>query len=360
MSNKEGKAMVFEKPQQPFVLQKMTMPRIKETEAIVEISYTTICSSDLHTYNGRRSSPSPCVLGHEIMGNIVELASEGVKDFSGQELKIGDRVTWSIYAHDHNDEMALKGIPQKSASLFKYGHQKLSASSTLSGGFATHCHLRAGTDIFKVPTHLQLKEAAPLNCTHATVAGAIRLAGSLKDKNVLVMGVGMLGLSACAMSKEAGARKLWAMDVNQDRLTKAPDFGSDGEINASTPLGEIESILAKQGGVDVVIETSGTPSAMENGIQLLNIGGVCIWVGAVYTQRDLAINAEKIVRNILTIKGLHNYAPKDLATAIDFLSRNNHKYPFIDLVDREFPLAQLDQAFEVASKGADYRVGVHP
>ena len=360
MNNKEGKAMVFEGANQAFSLQKMTLPEVQEREAIVEISYTTICSSDLHTFNGRRSSPCPSVLGHEILGNIVELASGGVKDFNGQELRIGDRVTWSIYAHDHNDEMALKGIPQKSTSLFKYGHQKLTTSSSLSGGFATHCYLRAGTDVFKVPTHLQLKEAAPLNCTHATIAGAIRLAGSLKDKNVMIIGAGMLGLSACAMSREAGARRVWAMDINQDRLTKAADFGTDGEINADTPMGEIESILAKQGGVDVIIETSGAPSAMENGIQLLNIGGVSVWVGAVYTQRNLAINAEKVVRNILTIKGLHNYAPKDLATAIDFLSKNNHKYPFIDLVGREFPLAQLDQAFAVASNSADYRVGVHP
>jgi threonine dehydrogenase-like Zn-dependent dehydrogenase len=92
----------------------------------------------------------------------------------------------------------------------------------------------------------------------------------------------------------------------------------------------------------------------------LNIGGTSIWVGAVYTQPPVMINAEKIVRNLLTIKGLHNYRPEDLATAVRFVAENYRRYPFEKLVSTEFPLRELDQAFQLADQRNDYRIGIYP
>lgn len=102
------------------------------------------------------------------------------------------------------------------------------------------------------------------------------------------------------------------------------------------------------------------PEAMENCLHMLGIGGTIILVGAVFPQRNLSINAEFLVRNLLTIKGLHNYIPEDLATAISFLTKAKAKYPFDSLVGREFSLEQLDSAFEAGSHGKYYRVGVKP
>lgn len=352
--------MVFDKVAHPFLSKGIELPVLCDHELLVEVAYSTICSSDLHTFYGRRHAHCPSILGHEIIGKVVDIAGTGVLDYYGKFLEIGDRVTWSVYAHDHNGAMAQKGLPQKSADLFKYGHEKLDEGESLSGGFATHCHLKAGTDIFRLPDHLTTKEATPLNCTHATIAGAIRLAGSLKNKNVLVIGAGMLGLSACAMSKEAGARQVFAMDIWEERLVKSLEFGAEAYFAESLSLESLKEKLTNFGGIDVVIESSGMPNAIEKGIELLNIGGIAIWVGAVFAQRDLAINAEKIVRNILTIKGLHNYAPKDLAEAIRFLSSNRHKYPFEQLVSLEYPLHKLDEAFSAADNKRPYRVGVYP
>ena len=360
MENQEALAMVFEEVQQPFIRHQVRLPELQPGEVIVKIDYTTICTSDLHTFYGRRSSPSPSILGHEIIGTVVSVGPDGVSDYQGEALQIGDPVTWSVYAHDHTGTMARKGIPQKSPNLFKYGHEKLNGKGSLSGGFATHCHLRAGTDIFKLPGNLSPKEAAPLNCTHATIAGALRLAGDLKHKNVLVVGAGMLGLSACAMSREAGAQQVWVMDIQPDRLERSLAFGVNAPLDGMLSGEALKEKLSKEGGVDVVIETSGVPTAMEKGIELLNIGGINIWVGAVYAQRDLAVNAEKIVRNILTIKGLHNYIPADLATAIHFLNHHHQKYPFDQLVGTEFSLPELDLAFAAAQDNGHYRVGIFP
>jgi D-arabinose 1-dehydrogenase-like Zn-dependent alcohol dehydrogenase len=237
--------------------------------------------------------------------------------------------------------------------LFKYGHAKaVDLQTTLSGGFASHCLLRSGTSLFKLPPELSAAEAAPLNCTHATIAGALRLAGSVKHRKVLVSGVGMLGLSACAMAKEAGASAVWAIDPLPERQAQARLFG------ANHTLGPKELATATK--ADILIETSGMPEAMEQGLLNLSIGGIAVWVGAVFAQRALAINAELVVRNILTIKGLHNYTPQDLAEAIRFLSACRTKYPFHDLVGTRFPLTKLDEAVQVADSGLHYRVGIYP
>ncbi|EAZ79155.1 alcohol dehydrogenase, zinc-containing [Algoriphagus machipongonensis] len=360
MCNNEATAMVFGAIQKPFSSKKVKFPELKRQEVLIEISYSTICTSDLHTFYGRRNAHTPSVLGHEVIGKVVLLAEGGVNDYFGNSLKIGDLVTWSVYAHDHNGKMAKKGFPQKSEDLFKYGHEEMTQNNALNGGFATHCHLRAGTDIFKIPKNINAKEATPLNCTHATIAGAIRLAGDVTGKNVLVIGAGMLGLSACAMSKYASANNVTSMDIDPDRMALAKKFGADQALDASLKTEEIISKAKEWDGIDLVIDTSGSPDAMEKGLEILNIGGISIWVGAVYSQRDFSFNAEQIVRRLLTIKGLHNYKPEDLAFAIEFLEISKNQYPFESLVAEEYPLEKLDEAFEIANTSGKYRIGVKP
>jgi len=269
----------------------------------------------------------------------------------------GDLLTWCVYAYDDKSEMAKKGIPQKSEGLYKYGHHQFNSEDGLNGGFATHCILKKGTAIFKLPRSLSHRQAAPINCTHATMAGAIRLTGYLKNKNVLITGTGMLGLSACAMAREGGAKRVIAMDINKDRLEFARRFGADKLIDGKLSIDEIMLQIPKEK-IDAIIDTTGIPSVMENGLEMLAIGGTAVWVGAVYKQQDTQINAEMIVRNLLTIKGLHNYTPNDLGFAIDFITDNRNKYPFETLVSEEFSLDDLSEAFEIANSGKHYRVGI--
>lgn len=351
-------AMVFTDQEPPFEERKMPKPEPESGEVLVNISYCTICTSDLHTYYGRRKSPAPSILGHEIIGIIEKLPQNGLRDFNGIELKIGDLVTWTVYAHDHEGKMAKKGLPQKSDDLFKYGHEKLNGEQRLSGGYATHCLLRKGTDIFLLPDNINSRLAAPINCTHATMAGAMRLAGDLKGKNVLITGLGMLGLSGCAMAKEAGANQVVAYEKVPNRLHKALEFGASELWGSFESLEILKDKCETLGGIDVVIDTTGIPDAMQFGLDILAIGGTAVWVGAVYKQPPLTIEAEDIVRRLLTIRGLHNYKPKDLETAVAFIKQFGSKYRFKNLVEKEYHLSEVDQAFKEAINGY-YRVGVN-
>lgn len=356
--NTEALAMVFEKVKEPFLAEQIQLPALEEGEVLAQTTYATICSSDLHTYYGRRGGHSHSILGHEIIGKIVAIGGESVSDFYGKPLKVGDSITWSVYVHDPNCEMTRRGIPQKSKNLYKYGHERSDGNHKLNGGFATHCHLKKGSTIFRIPETLSPQEAAPINCTHATIAGAIRLAGDLHGKNVLISGVGMLGLSACAMAKENGAKNVWATDIETEKINQALQFGANHTFNANLSLNDIRNTMEASDDMDVVIETSGVPSAIEKTLELLGIGGTMVLVGSVYSQRNISINAEHILRYLLTIKGLHNYIPEDLAFAIAFMEKAKDKYPFHALVGREFPLAQLDAAFDSGNTGNYYRIGI--
>lgn len=357
MTNTHAAAMIFTQSGAPLLKEKLVLPKPQEDEILVKVMYTTICTSDLHTYTGRRSSPCPCVLGHEIIGIIVSKGNNIKTDYNGTVLAVGDRITWSVYAYDSESKMAKKGIPQKSEGLYKYGHHKFLPKDGLNGGFATHCLLKKGTTVFKLPESITHKEAAPINCTHATIAGALRLAGNLQDKNVLITGTGMLGLSACAMATESGAQ-VYTMDINVERLGYTKNFGAVKLFDGILSSIDINEKLSASEKIDIIIDTTGIPTVMEKGLELLTIGGTAVWVGAVYNQQKTQINAEMIVRNLLTIKGLHNYTPDDLSVALDFITHCHSKYPFDNLVGKEFLLDELSDAFDTANSGIYYRVGI--
>ncbi|MNU80302.1 Sorbitol dehydrogenase [compost metagenome] len=352
-------AMVFTNPNTPFEFKDSFLPTLQEEEVLVKIEYTTICTSDLHTYFGRRTSPMPSILGHEIMGVIEAIGSGGKRDYSGKLLTIGDRITWMVYAFDPCCDNAQKGYPQKSENLYKYGHQKISENDMLNGGFASHCHLRKGTELFLLPNDISNQVAAPINCTHATISGAIRIsAKNPVNKTCLVVGAGMLGLSACAQLKALGASKIIVMDIDAARLTYAKKFGATHAILLDKSTGKITVGAENFQGIDLAIETSGNPQTIELTLSGLAIGGVLTLVGSIFEQEDISINAETIVRNLLTIRGLHNYTPEDLKNAIDFIKKYHSAYPFHELVGAEFQLEDLTKAFEYAGNSDVFRVGV--
>src|SRR6516165_7722033 len=97
---RSAKAAVYEAPNAPFVLKEFPLRPVKRDEALVRVTMSTICRSDIHSYEGRRPNPCPGILGHEIIGVIAELG-EGIKeDMRGDKLAIGDRITWSEYFFD--------------------------------------------------------------------------------------------------------------------------------------------------------------------------------------------------------------------------------------------------------------------
>ena len=336
---------VFTNSGLPNDLMNCEIPILKEGEVLVRNTCTCLCSSDLHTYFGRRKEKSPTILGHEITGIVEGLPkNELISDLNGQELKIGDRLTWAIFSSDPDTEIAKSGIPQKSSSLFKYGHEKLTEGNSLHGGLATHIILRKNTPKLIVHSDIPDNLLALVNCSVATVAGAVRLAGPMDGKKVLIVGAGMLGIMAIAMCHSLGA-EVFSLDLNSRRIETAKDFGALPYEYSNK--------------VDYVLEFSGSKEAMEAAVSYLEIGGVMVWVGATFPVGTVALNPEYMIRNLITIKGLHNYNEIDFKNALQFMISNYRNYPFSKLINNEFELNEVNEAFAFAENNKSYRVAIN-
>jgi len=357
-----GKQMTFNGPGRPMQLLETSVPELKEGEVLIKNIFTTICGSDLHTYCGKRKEACPTILGHEIVGEVIQVAPghPGV-DYRQSPLSPGTLVTWTIFSSDPQSGNSLKGMPQKGDDLFKYGHALLTGQDVFHGGLSEYCILKHGTCILTIPSTVPIPVAATINCAIATVAGSLRMAGELQHKNVLIFGMGLLGLTCAAMCREAGAATIMAADIDAKRLEEAMKFGVDDTIlfdpGNNSSINDIrEKFSMKE--ADIVFDMSGSPDAMEAGLDVLSIGGTAVWIGAVFNTRKLQIDPEKIIRRILTIKGLHNYNYDDFVYALDFIEANWEKYRFDQVIEKEFSLEKANEAFEYALTHKPLRVGV--
>ncbi len=339
-------------------LREFAVPRPAQGEILVRVLGCTLCASDLHSFHGRRSTPTPSILGHEIVGEIVELGGERRPvDLRGATLAPGDRVVWTLVASCGECPNCRDGLPQKCVRAVKYGHHALEPGRELLGGLAEFCLLLPGTGLVKVPEALTLAEACPLGCATATIAAGMETAGALRNRNVLVVGAGMLGLTACAMARARGAVDVFCVDIRPERRRRALLFGATHALSPEESEPAIQDATGGRG-VDVAFEISGANPGFQTCWNAARVGGQIVLLGAVFPSPPVPVVLESLVRRNLSIRGVHNYAPRHLATAVEFLEENRANYPFDGLVSAWFPLSQAQAAFDHASAADIVRVGV--
>jgi alcohol dehydrogenase len=291
------------------------------------------------------------------------MGPEGTRDFRGRPLAIGDRVTWSMVWSCGECFYCSRGLRPKCEKLMKFGHEEIVPGRALIGGMAEHCHLPEGTAIYKVPENVPNIVASPANCATSTVAAVFRYAGSCEGKTVVVHGAGMLGLTACAMAAGGGAATVIAIEPDEMRRQMALHFGAAEVLDATRPEKENRDrilSLTQGRGADIGMELSGYPEAIESGINLLRMGGRFVMAGATFPGRPVAILAEQVVRRMLHIIGVYNYSPEDLECALDFLSKAHGRYPFEDLIGKQYSLREVNAAFDHAERMRPPRVAVIP
>ncbi|MBK0421888.1 zinc-binding dehydrogenase [Leucobacter sp. CSA2] len=346
--------MLFRGPGLPHAPRTVRLPSPAGDEALVAIELATVCGSDVHTSLGHRVEPTPLVLGHEAVGRIVALGDPAPRYSDGRPAEVGDRVVWSLAVRCGSCDRCARGIPQKCRSLRKFGHERFQRAWELSGMFATHALLPAGSAIIPVPIDVPSSVLAPAGCGIATARAGLRAAErvvGLDGASVLVTGGGLIGLAACAMASERGA-VVTLSDPAPGRRSLGLDFGATRveDPGDRDPAAEY----------DVVIDASGAGSALAAGLDALAVGGAAVWIGSVFPSAPLPVAAERVVRGLATITGVHNYAPIDLEDSVAFLRRSWSRFPFAELVGARFPLDDLDSALARAAEQREVRVGVVP
>ena len=353
-------AAVFHGADRELELRQIPTPAPSNDDVLVRVVGCTLCGSDLHTFDGRRSTPLPTVLGHEIVGTIEAIAPDSkARDVSGDPLQIGDRITWGIVANCGRCFYCLRALPQKCSHGIKYGHEAIQPGQELRGGLAEHCLLAPGTAMVKLPAALPLAVATPASCATATIAAALKAIPVISNADVCVFGAGMLGLTACSMLQVMGAAKIVCVELDARRRDQALRFGA---THAVTPdeLPALVNDFADQNGFDAALELSGSPAAVEVALQTVRLGGSVVLVGSVFPTPPVAIAPDQIVRRNLSIHGVHNYGPEDLVDAVQFLTAHHDRFPFETLVAQWLPLSAVAEAFQLSRDPVNIRIGVLP
>ncbi|MFJ2355385.1 zinc-binding dehydrogenase [Frigoribacterium sp. NPDC087798] len=358
-------AMVWLEPGRPHEAVAVPSVVLAPGDALVEVELATICGSDVHTTRGDRSAPAPLVLGHEQVGRVVALGP-GAVAVDGAPLAVGQRVVWSLTVSCGRCATCRRDLPQKCESVRKYGHERLVTGWELSGGFATHVHVRSGTAIVPVEADLPAELLAPVSCGTATAVAALDAASAIVPLDgavVLVTGAGLIGLTATALATDAGARVV-VVDPDPARRRLAVRFGAVATVDpTAAPDSDdgLSTAFSVAGGAPLVaVEASGSPHAVTSALAALGVGGVAVLVGSVFPAPAVPLDAESVVRRLVTLRGVHNYAPRHLVEAVRFVERRHAAWPLDALVGEVVALRDLDAGIAAAAAGGSVRVGVRP
>lgn len=309
-------------------LQKVDIPDLQDGDTLVRVRLATVCGSDLHTVSGRRHAPCPSVLGHEAVGEVVALGDHN-------QLRVGDRVVWSVTVACGQCDRCSSGRTAKCHTVRKVGHEPFDGHWPLSGAYAAHIVLPRGIAMVRVPATMPDAVAAPAACATATVMATLEAAGDIAGRRVLICGAGMLGVTAAAACAAAGAR-VRVSDIDRSRLELVDSFGGTPDSG---------------GPVDTAIDFSGSSEAISGALARLDVGGVLVLAGSVLPGPPVQVNPESVVRQWLTITGVHNYEPRHLARAVEFLGETRDVYPWATLVSEPAQLDDLASALEPAPPG---------
>ena len=339
---------MYEAPGKPFELRSFPIRPPRRDEALVKVRMSTICRSDIHSYLGHRPNPCPGVLGHEIIGDLVALGEAVKQDMRGAALAPGDRVTWSEYFVPPGSETL--ELPQKAPGVDKYGHMAATTEPHHHGGFGEYCYILPRSWILKLPSELTDEEATPINCGVATVVCIVEKAELAPGDTVVIQGLGLLGIYAAAICRARGAAKVIGADTVAARRELSLRFGVD---QAVADMNNVE-------GADVVIEVCGNPQAIPDGIRALRTAGRYVLGGVVNPDAFVRIDANQILRKLITLRGVHNYHPRNLPEALDFVLANRKRFPFHDLVDGKYRLDEVGRAMQDAADRRVLRAAIVP
>lgn len=359
-----GRVAVYDLPNGAFRCVDYPLRPPQRGEVLVRNRMATICRSDIHTWQGHRPGPCPGLLGHEIIGDIVALGEGVTHDMRGDLLQVGDRITWSEYFVPGNSYFTeVLDLPQKSRGVDKYGHMAATTAPHHHGGFGEYCYILPHSWILRLPDDLSDEEATPINCGVATMIAVTEAANLRIGHAVVVQGLGLLGLYGAAIAKARGARVVIGLDMVAERRERSYAFGVDLALDPAadraTLLKEIRARCRPEG-PDAVLEVCGVPDVIPFGIEMLRTGGTYVLGGVVNPHAMVTFDANLLLRKLLTLRGVHNYHPRNLVEALDFVAANRCRFPFHELVDGKYPLDRVGEAMADAAARRVLRAAIIP
>jgi len=328
--------------------EEVSEPRIQEpTDVIAKVDTTTICGTDLHILKGHVPAvTNGRILGHEAIGTITEVGA------AVTSLKVGDRIIIPAVTSCGKCSYCKKNMPSHCQTVggigWIFGH-------LIHGTQAEYVRVPyAETSVHKVPTGLTdedvlfLTDALPTGFEVGILNGRTQPGDS-----VAVVGAGPVGLSAIMTAGLCGAGQVITVDMDENRMSKALEFGATHKVNAaqSDAAAQIKKLTRDGLGVDVAVEAVGVPATFKTCIDIIRPGGTIANVGVHGVPVELPIN-ELWISNITITTGLVDC--RSVGNLLNMV--RNHRLNAKAMATHHFKLPEIMEAYDVFGNAAKNKV----
>lgn len=262
------KAAVLHEFKSPLALEEVARPVPGAEDVLIQVEVCGVCHSDLHVADGDWTQladvvKKPLILGHEIVGRVVERGA------AVENVVVGDRVgvpwvQWTCgqcaFCREGNENLCV---------------QQRITGVMVDGGYAEYAQAPA-SHVVRIPETLPSEQAAPLLCAGVTVHRALKHATIRPGQRLAVFGIGGLGHLAVQLGRASGAEVI-AIDVSDEKLALAKSLGAVRMLNAATS--KVVKELRSAGGVHVALVTSASKSAYDTAFYCVRPSGTLLAVG---------------------------------------------------------------------------------
>ncbi len=322
-------------------LTKVKRPTVGHNDVMIRIRKTAICGTDIHIWNwdewARKTIPVPMQVGHEYVGEIIEMGQE-VRGF-----EVGDRVSGEGHitcGYCRNCRAGRRHLCRNTKGV----------GVNREGCFAEFLVIPA-FNAFKIPEGISDDLAAIFdpygNATHTA------LSFNLVGEDVLITGAGPIGIMATAIARHVGARHVVITDVNDYRLGIASAMGATRAVNvAKTALTDVMADLGMVEGFDVGMEMSGVPSAFQSLLENMNHGGKVALLGI--PPSNTVIDWNQVIFKGLEIKGV--YGREMFETWYKMVAMLQSGLDLSPVLTHQFPVEDFEQGFSTMLSGQSGKV----
>jgi threonine 3-dehydrogenase len=330
------KALVKSRAEEGLWLVDVPEPEPGPNDVLIRVKRAAICGTDIHIYTwdawARETIPVPMVVGHEFVGEIVEVG-ENVNDYRPGMLVSGEGHI--VCGRCRNCMAGRRHLCPHTSGI----------GVNRAGAFAEYIAI-PNANVWHHRNGIDLDVAAIFdpfgNAAHTA------LQWDLLGEDVLITGAGPIGIMACAIARHAGARHVVVTDMNDYRLELATKLGATRSVNAGREtLAAVQKELGMSEGFDVGLEMSGNPQAFRDMLDNMCHGGKISMLGI--PEKDMTVDWRKIVFNMLTIKGIYGREMFETWYKMSVMIQSG-----LDLkpvITHRFPYAEFEQGFAAARSG---------
>ncbi|HET9424664.1 MAG TPA: zinc-binding dehydrogenase [Gemmatimonadaceae bacterium] len=358
------RAVVFPAANRPPEIREFSRPKLEMGAALLETMYSEVCGTDVHLHHGRLDVPFPIIPGHVSVGVVAE-ARGTLTDVSGGVSREGDVVTF-LDVHetcDHCYHCLVARQPNRCPSRKVYGIT-YSANEGLLGGWSEMIWMKPGVKLIPIPKGLSPETFIGGGCGLVTALHAVDMAEIRLGESVAVLGVGPVGQSCVAFASLSGAGELIAIGSPKNRVEYAHRMGATTGMTLDVPaedrLATIRQLTGGRG-VDVVIEASGAPDAVTQGLDMVRDGGRMIVCGHYTDNGSVEIHPHwQINRKHVTLKGCWGSRYEHFHRAVELAARFGDQKPWGEMVSRRYSLEQAGEALSAIEKQTALKAIITP